>query len=300
MSRTHQVLILLLPAIGLIGCGEPPTIQQYEISSETEPQFTSELLRREFPPIPFHWEIPQQWTLASNDQFSVRAWSAGPPTAQARVTVGQFPARTGIPAQVMRWRRQLGLKSDDPDEAMKAVKSLKTKNRAGSFATVEGASETILAFVLPIDSQFWIFRFRGPNATTKTEGDGFRAFCESLEYVAPAAESSTKDQPAMKQDPTVPTSPSSANDSPPESTSEDSEPAPTDDTKETESPATPVDSAAPEDKATDEKTPAEDQPAADDAPSDSAPPESTPSESTPPSETSDAAPADDATPEGDE
>jgi len=178
------------------GCGESPTIRQYEVTRENEQNLTSELLRRQFPPIPFRWKIPEAWQLASNDEFSLRAWKTGPPTMPARITLGRFPAASGIPAQIMRWRRQLGLPAVNADAAMKNVTSLKTENGTGSFAAIEGATETILAFILPIDDQFWIFRFRSHNSTAESDGDSFRSFCESLEYVMPVKTSSEKDDSA--------------------------------------------------------------------------------------------------------
>jgi len=171
--------------LSLTGCESNSEIRQYVVEAENERGLTSELLRRQFPTIPFRWDVPSAWQLASNDQFSVRAWSAGSPPNPARITLGQFPARTGIPAQVMRWRRQVGLSSDNPDEAMNNVEALKTKNGAGSFATVEGAKETILALILPVKDQFWILRFKGTNSAARAEGSRFRTFCESLEYLAP-------------------------------------------------------------------------------------------------------------------
>lgn len=298
MFRRVQVsILLLLPIVSLIGCGEPPTIRQYVIDSETEPQFTSELLRREFPAIPFRWQVPAAWTLAANDQFSVRAWNAGPPTEQARVTLGQFPARTGIPAQVMRWRRQLGLDAEDVDAAMKCVESLKTKNGAGSFATVEGASETILAFILPIRSQFWIFRFRGPNTTTKVEGDGFRAFCESLEYVstedaaAPTAPSAGSESTATKKEPSA-SAPSSAENA----SAVDEDKSPSEAPKEspdTEQPPADTDDPVTESSSTEDT-------ASENATTETTASENTPTETPPSSGTSDASADGDATPEGDE
>ena len=83
-------VLCLIPA----GCSESPAIQKYVVASENQKDLTSELLRREFPPIPFRWEVPEAWDVTSNDQFSVRAWKAGPPEKQARITLGQFPART--------------------------------------------------------------------------------------------------------------------------------------------------------------------------------------------------------------
>ena len=180
----------------IAGCSESPGIREYVVARENQKDLTSELLRSEFPSIPFLWAVPEAWAVASNDQFSMRAWATGPATRPARITLGKFPAHTGVPAQVMRWRRQLGLKTDDIDVAMQSVTSLRTQNGAGSFATIEGENETILAFILPIESHFWIFRFKGPSSTSEATADLFRRFCQSLEYVQPSAKTSnTADGP---------------------------------------------------------------------------------------------------------
>ena len=190
------------------GCGDAPEIRQYRVERENKRDITSEALRAQFPPIPFHWDVPESWSIASNDQFSVRAWNAGPPTAAARITLGTFPSRTGIPAQVMRWRRQLGLKSEDVEEAMQGVSALETQNGAGSYTRIEGATESIFAFIIPIENEFWIFRYKSKNATAQKERKRFQKFCQSLEYVKPAQAlgRSIRSQQPSRPNPSLPTS----------------------------------------------------------------------------------------------
>lgn len=169
--------------LGTTGCGSDSEIADYVVNRELEPGLSSELLRSQFPPIPFRWEVPDSWSVAANDQFSQRAWNVGPPGDQGRVTLGKFPASSGIPAQVLRWRRQLGLEAAGMDEAMENVSPVETKNQSGSWVSVDGRRETIRAMILTIGSDFWIFRYRSSLETAKQAADGFRAFCESVEYV---------------------------------------------------------------------------------------------------------------------
>jgi len=223
--------------LAIAGCGEPPAIRQYVVDSENEKNLTSDLLRREFTPIPFRWDVPGTWKLASNDQFSLRAWTTGPPTEQARMTLGQFPAHSGIPPQVQRWRRQLGLEQVSEKEAMKSVSELQTKNGTGSLATVRGETETILAFILPIESNYWIFRFRGANAMAETNRDVFHKFCESLDYVSPPAKKPSQPidstPPSSSQPSPNPTTEQTSSESAAE-TPPDAKPAPTETATETE------------------------------------------------------------------
>lgn len=219
------------------GCGDPPAIRQYVVESENEKKLTSDLLRREFTPIPFRLDVPSTWKLASNDQFSLRAWTTGPPAKQARITLGQFPNHSGISPQVQRWRRQLGLDQISDEEAMKNVDELNTQNGAGSFATVRGESETILAFILPIESNYWIFRFRGTSEIAKANSEVFHRFCESLEYVKPPAKTPTQPDKARPPSSSQPQLNPTTKQTPSESAAEtqpDAEPTPDKTATETE------------------------------------------------------------------
>jgi len=175
----------LLTALCLwtIGCAEPGKIREYVVEHENKRGLSSEVLRDQYAPVPFRCEVPDSWSIAANDQFSERAWSVGQPRSRARITLGKFPAASGIPAQVFRWRRQLDLETIDVEAAMKDVKLIKTRNQTGSFVAIEGERETIRALILSIESDFWILRYRSSLATAKKEADAFRSFCQSIEYV---------------------------------------------------------------------------------------------------------------------
>lgn len=177
--RLSCALFCLLSA----GCGEQVQIAEYEVPSENDHGLTSEVLRDQFPPVPFRWDVPQTWRIAANDQFSVRAWTTGDPADAARITVGRFPSASGIPAQVIRWRRQLEMESVDDETLMKDVTQLETKDRPGSFVSLHGERETIQALILPIEKDFWIIRYKSSLATAENEANAFRAFCQSVEYV---------------------------------------------------------------------------------------------------------------------
>ncbi len=217
----HAIVPMAAVRFGLIsllavGCGDAPAIRRYTVPRENPHDLTSDVLRRQFPFVPFRWQVPDSWQPAANDQFSMRAWQTGSAGTAARITVGRFPARTGIPAQVIRWRRQLGLDTQDAEEAMNHVSELKTKNGTGSFVEIDGTRESIFAFILPIDDDFWIIRFRGPSDIAASQRDVFRSFCRSIEYAAPPDEpGGSSDSPsAATQDeaPDTDVSPSSAGD----------------------------------------------------------------------------------------
>ena len=166
----------------IIGCTEPGEIRDYDVEPENDRELTSEVLRDQFPHVPFRWDIPDTWRIAANDQFSLRAWTAGPPASAARITLGKFPAASGISAQVRRWRRQVDLETTDDEAAMKDVKSIDTRNRSGSWISLDGKRDAIRALILQIESDFWILKYRSSLETAKLEAKAFRSFCDSFEY----------------------------------------------------------------------------------------------------------------------
>ena len=183
MTIPDDVRWLIVLCCTVTGCAERATISEYEVAQENERGLTSEVLRDQFPPVPFRWDVPENWRVADNDQFSRLAWTTGSPVDAARITVGSFPSSAGVEAQVVRWRRQLGLETPDTDTAMRNVQPIETRGGAGSFVAIDGARESIQALILPIDDSLWIVRYKSSLERAKDQADAFRTFCESAEYV---------------------------------------------------------------------------------------------------------------------
>lgn len=177
----RRALSSLAISMIVFGCGPQPEIQEYEVDRKDEKVFTSDLLRDQFPTIPFRWHVPEEWEPASNDQFSAVAWQVGPEITQARITASSLPGGAGIEPQITRWRGQLSLPTDG--DAMQDVETLKLKGGEAFYIDIQNDSETILGMIVPADHQLWIFKYRSPNSTAKKQRERFRRFCESLEVV---------------------------------------------------------------------------------------------------------------------
>ena len=164
------------------GCGEKPQIRSYIIDPEEDKIVTTEVLRNQFPVIPFRWKVPADWRMAENDQFSVIAWSAGPENSkgEARITLSELPSSAGLMPQITRWRGQISMPEVDPDEALKGLETLKLGEQTGSYIELEGPKETILGLIMTFNDKMWIFKYRSDNSTAAVSGKSFRTFCESL------------------------------------------------------------------------------------------------------------------------
>jgi hypothetical protein len=175
--KSGVVLVLLFL---LSGCGPNSTVREYEVAREQEKILTSDVLRKEFQPVPFRWKVPQSWRSSANDQFSAFAWTAGPKDASARITVSVLDGMAGVEPQFVRWRDQLQLPKISPAEVMESVESVTLKGLTGQWIEIRGETETILGLIAPYEEKLWIFKYRSANSTADLERDAFRGFCESL------------------------------------------------------------------------------------------------------------------------
>ena len=171
------VLLLLTHA----GCNKSSGVLQYDVDRESEKVLTTDLLRDQFDPIPFRWKVPAEWAEAENDQFSAMAWTAGPKSDPARITVSGLSAASGVEAQIVRWRGQLQLPEMAVSEVMKSVEDVMLQGATGKWCAFANDTESILGMIVPHQDKLWIIKYRSGNDTAAKERDVFRSFCESLQ-----------------------------------------------------------------------------------------------------------------------
>ncbi|MEO1980657.1 MAG: hypothetical protein ABGZ24_09085 [Fuerstiella sp.] len=181
---SHFLSVLGLFASALSGCAPAPEIREYTVESQHDRVFTSDMIRSQFPAIPFQWSAPDSWTVADNDQFSKVAWQVSLNGDTARITLSDLPGAAGLMPQVTRWRGQLGIKADPKANPMDGRESVKLDGGTGTIVDLKGEEETILGMLLPVGDKLWIFKFRGRNKLADSQRDSFRAFCKSVRISA--------------------------------------------------------------------------------------------------------------------
>ncbi|MCP4170344.1 MAG: hypothetical protein GY758_06175 [Fuerstiella sp.] len=154
------------------------------MKSEHERVFTSEMIRSQFPAIPFQWSVPDSWGVADNDQFSKMAWEVSLDGEEGRITLSDLPGAAGLIPQVTRWQGQLGMTPDPKANPMDDMETVELNGGTGTIVDLKGEDETILGMLLPVNDKLWIFKFRGRNKLADSERDSFREFCKSVEISA--------------------------------------------------------------------------------------------------------------------
>jgi hypothetical protein len=180
----YSIIVLGLVASALGGCAPAPEIREYTVKSEHERVFTSEMIRSQFPAIPFQWSVPDSWGVADNDQFSKMAWEVSLDGEEGRITLSDLPGAAGLIPQVTRWQGQLGMTPDPKANPMDDMETVELNGGTGTIVDLKGEDETILGMLLPVNDKLWIFKFRGRNKLADSERDSFREFCKSVEISA--------------------------------------------------------------------------------------------------------------------
>lgn len=168
----------------LSGCAPAPEIREYTVESEHNRVFTSEMIRDQFPAIPFQWGVPDSWVVGDNDQFSKMAWQVSLDGDAGRITLSDLPGGAGLIPQVTRWRGQIGITADPKADPMDGTETIELDGGTGTIVDLQGEEETILGMLLPVKDKLWIFKFRGRNKLADAQRDSFRAFCKSVRISA--------------------------------------------------------------------------------------------------------------------
>ena len=174
-----------LPVLGLValvlsGCAPAPEIREYTVESEHNRVFPSEMIRSQFPPIPFQWGVPESWVAGDNDEFSKMAWQVSLDGDEGRITLSDLPGAAGLVPQITRWRGQIGITADPNSDPMDGAETIKLDGGTGTIVDLKGEEETILGMLLPLGDKIWVFKFRGRNKLADSQRDSFRAFCKSV------------------------------------------------------------------------------------------------------------------------
>ena len=141
------------------------------------------------PPAKPEWTVPAGWTEQPPSQMLVAKFVATNAEARAEITVSSFPGDVGgVPANVNRWRRQIGLDQLPETEAVKAVTQLDPT--PGKLMLVElsgtdaktGKPARLVGVIAPQTEVTWFYKLLGDEKIAASEKDALVKFARSAKY----------------------------------------------------------------------------------------------------------------------
>jgi hypothetical protein len=134
------------------------------------------------PVLPFTHKLPDGWRVAEQPvTFATLTLTGRDPAVQ--ITVSELKGDGGgLPANVTRWRGQVGLPDGPPETT-----PLTVSGQAGQWldlASPEAANprQRLLIAWVPHAGQTWVVRMRGPHAAVTAHLDAFKEFLASFQF----------------------------------------------------------------------------------------------------------------------
>jgi len=128
------------------------------------------------------WTAPANWApkaLGSmrKGSYSIRNESGG----EADLSITAFPGATGgLEANLNRWRGQLGLTPQSPEEVTSAVEKFEANGL--QFVVVDYANNgnRLLGAIVPFGGNSWFFKLTGPDAFVASQKAAYLEFLRTV------------------------------------------------------------------------------------------------------------------------
>lgn len=133
------------------------------------------------------WEVPPGWQELPATQMLLAKFQLASDGGKAEVTVSRFPGDVGgVPANVNRWRSQIGLAALPLDEAARLAGPLEVLGGKAMLVDVSGdkAGQKIrlIGVIVPRDGQTWFYKLLGDDAVAEREKAAFLKFVQTVRY----------------------------------------------------------------------------------------------------------------------
>ncbi len=102
------------------------------------------------------------------------------PASGGSVSISKFPGDAGgIPANVNRWRKQIGL--EPTSEPVGDIIALESGDSHAKWFELKGETESILAAVVPVGAETWFFKLSTTNSSLEAGRPEFISLLKSIE-----------------------------------------------------------------------------------------------------------------------
>ncbi len=133
------------------------------------------------------WDVPAGWQEQPPTSMVVSRFAAGTGEDRVEVTVSVFPGDVGgLPANINRWRGQIGLQALPDEETTKLATPLDVGGVQAMLVDMTGQRSgkplRLLGVSLPQGGQTWFFKLTGGEAAAARERAAFLQFVQSVRF----------------------------------------------------------------------------------------------------------------------
>ena len=122
-------------------------------------------------------KVPEGWSVVAAGAMQVAKYSVA---GGAEVAVSVFPSDTGgLAANVLRWRRQMGLPEVGAEEAAGAAKPIEGGPEGAVAVDLEIGEKALSGAIVPRGGRWFFYKLTGPTAAVKAARETFVNFAKA-------------------------------------------------------------------------------------------------------------------------
>jgi len=122
-------------------------------------------------------KVPEGWSVVAAGAMQVAKYNVD---GGAEVAVSVFPSDTGgLAANVLRWRRQMGLPEVGAEEAAGAAKPIEGGPEGAVAVDLENGEKALSGAIVPRDGRWFFYKLTGPTAAVKAARETFVNFAKA-------------------------------------------------------------------------------------------------------------------------
>lgn len=131
------------------------------------------------------WTAPEGWATKAGSSMRKGSYAIKGPEGEADLAITAFPGDTGgLPANLNRWRGQVGLPALPADEVTKDLERFESNGLGfivvDYLGTAGGAPTRMLGGITTYGGNSWFFKLTGPDALVAREKAAYLAFLRTV------------------------------------------------------------------------------------------------------------------------
>lgn len=132
-----------------------------------------------------NWTAPDSWTSMPARSMRKATYAIKGPEGEAELAITAFPGDTGgLPANLNRWRGQIGLPALPADEVTKNLERFESNGLSfivvDYLGTAGGTPTRMLGGITTYGGNSWFFKLTGPDALVAREKAAYLAFLRTV------------------------------------------------------------------------------------------------------------------------
>lgn len=188
MKNLSYSLLFAILTLVATGCDKEPSVQRYQVPKSEAPDTAAPDTPGPIaahPKVAYKWVVPDGWEALPSSGMRMASFSVPYQGETGDCSVIKLGDKAGgIPANVARWRGQIGLPEIDQESILSSIEQFDCPAGTCHYVKLindEQPDKAILATILPEENAVLFIKLWATKSLVNAAEQDFKAFCQSIE-----------------------------------------------------------------------------------------------------------------------